>query len=248
MKPSKHLKIVALTDVQGVRYDPKAWEVTMKFLKDFKPDITVINGDFTDLNMLSSYVEGIPGLWDNLKVEYDLCNKLLDEVQKLSKETVYVMGNHEERAYKYAEKFPFLSGTVEVDKALRLGERGVEFLRYNGIPLNIGPINFIHGEFVGKNHAQKTLDAYDMNVFYGHTHDVTSAAKSKYGKTIIAQSMGMLCKYDQDYVKQRPTNWQQSFGVFLIDGDDFCYEIPRISEDYTFWAQGRRYDLGTKNS
>lgn len=253
IKTMNKTKIAALTDVQGLHYDPQSWFVVMKFLKDYRPDFTVINGDFMDMQMLSKYDANNPGAWQELQEEYNLCNSLLDEVQKYSKVVKYVMGNHEDRAWKYVSKYPYLKGMIEPDIHLRLEERGIEWVPYDGTPIEFGPIKFIHGEYHGKNHAKKTADAYGGVTFYGHTHDIECTAVSRFNHAAFAQSMGCLCRYDQPYIKNRPSSWQQAFGVFEVYGDrpqphlykdsNFNYTIVRINEDHSFMApNGKYYD------
>jgi predicted phosphodiesterase len=245
-------KIVGLTDIQGLHYDKKAWYVAMKFVKDYKPDFTVINGDFMDMQMLSKYDASNPGAWEELNKEYILCNLLLDEVQKYSKEVVYVMGNHEDRAWKYVSKYPYLKGMIEPDVKLRLKERGIKWVPYNGEPIEFGPIKFIHGEYHGKNHAKKTADRYGGVTFYGHTHTIEAMSVERYNEAAFAMSMGCLCKYDLPYILKRPSAWQQGFGVFEVYGErphphlyqdsNYNFTVVRINEDYSFVApNGKLY-------
>ena len=56
-----------------------------------------------------------------------------------------------------------------------------------------------------------------------NTHDVQEMPKSLRGadKAIVGQSMGCLCRYDQPYMRGRPSKWQQAFGVFHFRPDGF---------------------------
>lgn len=61
----------------------------LKFLKDFKPDGLVLNGDFIDMYSVSRHLRGIADLEDEnskqiikLKSEFDSSNKVLDDFEK----------------------------------------------------------------------------------------------------------------------------------------------------------------------
>jgi len=144
----------------------------------------------------------------------------------------FIEGNHEYRVVPYLEANPALEGLVEVPNGLGLEARGFEWVPFwsKGDKVKIGHATFIHGAYTNLAHARKHVMAYGTNIFYGHTHDVQCAPavfRDK-GKTIVGQSLGCLCE-PQEYMRGKPDNWQQAFGVFFWDEDGFfSYYVPRI--------------------
>lgn len=77
-----------------------------------------------------------------------------------------------------------------------------------------------------------------------NTHDVQSHSKELWGddKTIVGQSCGCLCKYDQPYIGTKPTRWQQAFVEmnFLPNGY-FGYNVNRIFNHRFITPEGKVY-------
>src|SRR5690606_11595793 len=149
--------------------------------------------------------------------DYRVANEILDRHQYISRQQnrvangikfTYLMGNHEDRVRKFMEANPQTKGLLDVSVNLRLRERGFKLVECypKGEVHKIGKAHFIHGIYTGGNHAKRTVDAFGVNVFYGHTHDVQSSSKVLWGSdsTIVGQSLGCLCRYDLDYVGSNP--------------------------------------------
>jgi predicted MPP superfamily phosphohydrolase len=234
------MNLVALPDVHGLHYDSKTWPPLLKFLRDYKPDKIVLVGDFVNIDMLSRHTSGKPGTWDSLVEEYKLCNGLLDQLQKVA-DVEYIFGNHEDWGRQYTQIFPYLKGQVEPEICLKLKERGIKWYPYDGTPIQYGPIWMMHGEYFTDNHSKKTLLRYLRHTFYGHGHDIQSYSLEQFDETLVAQSIGCLCKYFQSYNKARPSAWQQGFGIFEIWDDAFTYEVKRIT-NHQFMHNKKLYD------
>jgi hypothetical protein len=140
-----------------------------------------------------------------------------------------------------------LEGWVEVPTGLRLAERGVKWIKSwsQGKEYKIGKATFIHGQYTTKYHANKMVDNYGTNIFYGHTHDVMCMPKVTKGdhKTRVGQSLGCLCEYDQSYMKGKPSNWQQAFGVFYFQPNgNFNHYIVQINQSRFTSPEGEYYE------
>ncbi|MHC4621321.1 MAG: hypothetical protein ACYTEQ_26560, partial [Planctomycetota bacterium] len=103
---------------------------------------------------------------------------------------------------------------------LHLDERGIKWVRsWSKSELyKIGKAIFHHGPYSNMHHAKKTALNYGEPTFYGHTHDIQAFSEIQHGnnKTIMAQSLGCLCEYEQPYIRGRPTRWQQAFGRWAV--------------------------------
>lgn len=90
-----------------------AYRALLKFIKRFKPEIIVANGDVTDLPTISRHP---PLNWDELPTVYDEiveCKERLDEIARAGNKarTIFPIGNHDERFEKrLAQVAPELRG------------------------------------------------------------------------------------------------------------------------------------------
>lgn len=220
-------------------------------MADHDWDEVVLLGDLMDFDLISSHNK------DNLRAtsgkqirtEYEYGNDFLDELQAKASKAKFTLieGNHDERIERYIDANPQLEGMLEMEAGLQLIKRKIKWVRFwtKGDIHKIGKAKFIHGLYTTKYHASKHAEAYGDNIFYGHTHDVQSHSKELVGgdKTIVGQSLGCLCKYDQRYMRGKPSKWQQAFGVFyfLPDGH-FTYYVIRIFKHRFVSPDGRVYE------
>jgi predicted phosphodiesterase len=219
-------------------------------MADHEWDEVIYLGDFMDFGCISSHnkenLRAIAGktIWR----DYDIGVEILARHQKLAPKAKFTLieGNHEHRMERYIDANPQLDGMIEVELGLELIKRKVKWVRFwsKGEIYKIGKARFIHGNYTTKYHAAKHADAYGDNVFYGHTHDVQSYSKELHGddKTIVAQSLGCLCRYDQPYMRGKPSKWQQAFGIFYFQPNGFfTYYVPRIFKHGFISPEGKVY-------
>src|SRR5579885_506194 len=235
--PKKAKRVLVLPDIHlrpslnGVPSgeDIETLSSVQRYVARYKWDEVVQIGDLIDFDCISSHnahklrvIEG-----RRIQKEYDYGNRWLDSWQKATggAEWTILEGNHCERVERYIDANPALEGSLEFDKQLQLKQRGIRWVRFwtKGEIYSIGNAHFIHGQHTNKYHAEKTAAEYGVCVFYGHTHDVMCVPKSLRGadKSILGQSLGCLCRYDQPYMRGRPSKWQQAFGVFHFQPDGF---------------------------
>lgn len=239
-------RVLVLPDIHLPEEDTRTMAAVEQYMGDHDWDEVVYLGDLLDLGLISSHnkdnLRAIKGR--RLRAEYDYCAEMLDRHQKLAPmaKFTYLEGNHELRVEKYIDANPAMEGSMEVEVGLQLLKRKIQWVRY-GTPYKLGKARFIHGMYTNKYHASKHVEAYGNNIFYGHTHDIQLHSKELHGddKTIVGQSLGCLCKYDQPYLRRRPTRWQQGFGVFYFFPDGyFTYTVVRIFK-HRFYAEGEIY-------
>lgn len=220
-------------------------------MADHRWDEVVYLGDFMDFGLISSHNK------DNLRAvagrqldnEYAIGSEILDRHQKLAPHATLTLleGNHEHRIERYVDANPVLEGKVEVDQGLELTRRKIKWIRFwsKGDVLKIGKARFIHGAYTNQYHAKKHVEAYGHSVFYGHTHDVQLFSKELKGdnKTIVGQSLGCLCNYNQPYMRGKPNKWQQAFAVFyFLPNGHFTYYVPFIFNHTFVSPEGKVYE------
>jgi predicted phosphodiesterase len=230
-------KLIHLSDLHIPDHDERSVRNVLRYVRDAKPDVVLLNGDILDMALISSHNKGnlraIEGRF--IRQEYDRGERFLDDLQKAAggASVIWVEGNHEYRVERWLNEYPQLRGVMEIPRQLNLGPRGIRWVPSWSRTeiISAGKANFVHGLYSGMHHARKMVDAFESNIFYGHTHDVQCHAKIAVGddNTKIAHSLGCLCNYQQSYLKGRPTNWQQAFAVFHFRNDGyFNYFVPLI--------------------
>lgn len=192
------------------------------FVKEHGPTDRVYGGDQLDLSCISHWnTERLRQLeGKRLKSDYDNANRILDRHDKIfkSKEVYWLTGNHEDWLESFYDKFPALEGLLDIESNLRLHERG-----YKVIPLNsyarIGKLYYVHGLSTASHHAKATVQSVGRSVVYGHIHNVqvhTSVSPIDSKEIHRATSLPCLCHLNPPYMKNRPSNWSQGFGVAFI--------------------------------
>lgn len=138
------------------------------------------------------------------------------------------MGNHEYWVERLVDDNPQLEGLVEVENNLNL--ENWKIIPFNKT-LTIGEINFIHGIWTNKYHAEKNVRVYNKNIFSGHIHTnqiftVVSPINSLPRQGV---SIGCLCNQNMAYMHEKPSAWMHQFMYWYELGDgSFRYYLVTI--------------------
>jgi hypothetical protein len=220
-------------------------------------DEVILLGDFVDFNCISSFNINIPRLryTYTIRRSYDIANEVLDWICKLARnknpdcKIILLEGNHEERWERYADRNPEVEGLGEPEHMLELKGRKIKWVPCwtdRKRTYKIGNAYFHHGPTrYGQWHAKGMVEKFGCPIFYGHTHDIQAFSKVLVGpdKTLIAQSLGCLCAYEQQWLKGEPTRWQQAFGEFKVFPDGFFqYQVTPIFKHRFIGSNGKIYD------
>lgn len=247
-------KWVVLPDIHLPYMDMKTMRAVEWFLEDNQFDGWLCLGDLLDFNEISKFNQDAPRRRTELvKQTFEAGNTFLDRQQKIIRKNnknsrfVYLEGNHEFRVEDYMDRHEQLSGMLDVDDNLNLGERNIEWLRSwsKGDMLTLGNANFVHGLFTNQYHANKMASRFGSCIYYGHTHDVQEISLAMLGgdKTLVGKSLGCLCDINQKYMKGNPSNWQQAIAVFYIFPDGYYTEhTMRIFKHRFATMDGKIYD------
>lgn len=179
-----------------------------------------------------------------------MLNKFTDEfvaaVRHKNKDAkiVILQGNHDYRVEVVMDKTPMYEGMLEMETNLRFRERGIEYWKYweHGKPYKIGKALFIHGQYTNDAHAKKHALNYNHNLFYGHTHDHQLYSKTTMGRTIQAESLGTLSRYDLSYMGKKPSNWSQCIATFyFFPNGNFNHYVSNIINGEFISPEGKFY-------
>ena len=207
--------ILVIPDTHVPYHDRDALALVYKVMRACKPDVTVLIGDFADFYAASHFPKS-PTRRQDLEYEVESVNLELDRIQALSKEVVYLEGNHEWRLERYlTQKAPELFGLVQCKELFKIKKRGWRWIPYHDHAL-IGKVLFAHDlGHAGKWAALNTLAAAGECAVFGHTH----RGSVMYGGTVggehrVVMNVGWLGDPLQvDYMHRAKTrDWQHGFG------------------------------------
>lgn len=184
-----------------------------KFIKDVKPTVIVIGGDFVTLDSLSYFNDKRPLLAEGRRYELEVKHgsMWLGKIRKACplSDIIYIMGNHEYRVQRYVEGNPAMADTLNLERDLDLEDHGIrEVVPYNQA-VKIGACYYMHGWFYNMYHAKKTLQVMGHNVIYGHVHDyqVHTMSMRAHSKAYMAMCSGCLTSKNPDYKRGFPSKF-----------------------------------------
>jgi UDP-2,3-diacylglucosamine pyrophosphatase LpxH len=209
-------------------HDPKALDVAVQFISDFKPHNVILGGDMLDCKAVSHHAEGKAGVVEGLRMFKDAAELRETVIEPIESSVtkggrlIYHIGNHEAWLNQLVEKLPSLEGIVEAENLLKLGKRW-EVIQQGGSS-KIGKIVFIHGDQLsgGEHIAKAATTVWEANIRFGHFHTYQTFTKTSpvdaNGHTGLA--VPCLCKKGPGYGKSAPNKWMQGFLWGYTDGDD----------------------------
>jgi len=221
--------VLILPDVHVPYHDKRAIDAVLDFATDESWDEIVQLGDFLDIDPVSSHNKGKPGNNEGKRLidEFSQGKDLLDQISAAvfrrnseCKRTI-LEGNHEHRVNRFLQEQPALEGLIEVEHGLELESKGWNYVRAHskGDSHVINGTHLIHGISASDAHAKRTAISWGANVIYGHTHCVQSYSHKMRGnnRTVIARSIGCLCRLRPAYLHCQPDKWSHAFAVMHIN-------------------------------
>lgn len=249
-------KILFVPDTHVPYEDVRAWKLMMQAMKEFKPEIIVILGDFLDCYTISDHQKDLkqrPTLGEEIR----LANIRLDELDALKAEKkIFIAGNHEFRLDRYMsndkirEKLLTLeeAGVVKIyDMSHVLGLKQREWI---WVPYKehykLGKLHITHD--CGKAGPMAAVDAestFQTNSVLGHVHAQTYVIKGNMqGSTHVGASFGWLGDINQmTYMSKSRAmrNWSSGFGYGYMSQDGNTYIVPAPLVNYTVMVEGKLY-------
>ena len=239
-------RIVILPDVHLTTKIPKPYQLTKKFIKDYKPTEIILLGDFMEVSSLSGYdlskrrkIEG-----QRFEKEVALAEHELDILSDLCPVVTYLEGNHEDRVERYLDDHPELEGMVELPKRLKLAEKGITWHKTNKL-IKRGKLYFTHGVYYGKYFAKKTIDDYGCSIVIGHTHrfQVHTIYPKMQKHPMVCFGLGCLGDTEPAYQKT-PAGHINQFAVCEIDSGTGLFNLyPITIIRNTFIYGGKQWSL-----
>ena len=247
-------KAIVLPDIHFPFQNKKAISAVMKFIKWFVPDIVVLAGDAMEMSPLDHWAKENIRRSEGKRLQKDyqgFDKEILTPIEKMcpTARKIYMGGNHELWAERFVDSFPAMEGIIEPQNALKLKERGWEWIPYlvkqqrGGVHkglLKLGKLTLVHGEYTNKYHASKTSETFMKSVLYGHTHDLqmfTKVTVEDPSDFHTCTSIGCLCDLSPQFLWGRPNRWVHSFAtIYLQDNGNFNIYVPVIVQGKFIYA------------
>ena len=220
---SREKRVMIFSDVHIPNHCPKAVKTMLSFMRDFKPDQIVINGDFMDFSGISRHADASTA--SRLTGELAQGNDFLDAVRQTAPraDVDFDEGNHETNYEKFiSRQAPQLTGLTSVYRELRMRERGINYMPYGADNVRfIAPkLGVTHGSFFGSHYTQQTINKYGVSIIVGHAHRPQFSSIPTVGSTgqQVRACWGLGCLVPVRNVRYlaTPSGWTQGWGVALI--------------------------------
>lgn len=253
MKAKNVEKVLFIPDTHVPYHDKKAFNLMLKAMKDFKPDHSIILGDFMDMYSVSSHSKD-PKRSLDLKGEVDGTKEALRQVKALgAKNNVFVSGNHEDRLERYLrDKAPELYEFISIPEVLELNKMGFKYVPYKD-HYKLGKLNVTHDTGQAGRYAHyKAMDSFQHNVIIGHTHRLGYAVEGNaQGERHVTAMFGWLGDVEAtDYMHKikYTRDWSHGFGIGYLDKETnvvYVVPVPIINhgKQYSCVVEGKLYKL-----
>jgi UDP-2,3-diacylglucosamine pyrophosphatase LpxH len=218
-------RVLICPDAHHPYVDQNAWQLFLKVARAFKPQHTIVLGDFSDCYQLSNHNKD-PRRATMLKEDVAAVNKALRELEDATKgsKKVFIEGNHEYRLIRYMQsKAPELAQLVSIPKLFKLRENKWKHVPYRHSH-KMGNMRFTHDVGPsGKHAAAKSMEAMGRNIVIGHCHRAEMIVQGTLdGERHVGFSFGWLGDANEiDYMQRDKVSkdWTLGFGVGYYDTD-----------------------------
>lgn len=246
--------------------DLRRFDVLGELIADKQPDTIINMGDFLSLDSLSAWdmnkrakMEG-RRFAEELESGREAVSKMMGPVahlrreQRNRKKKVYnpkmitLLGNHEDRWYRYLDTHPELIDVVDIFKAVGFEHYGWESIAYreyayvNGVAFTHIPMNGINQPISGQSIMNTAARTHDQSVVFGHTHRFAVSSDTRHGEQaqqIIALNVGCYFEGVPDYAKGSSASKDWWRGVVMLDHyeeglfDIRAYRMENLFREYT---------------
>lgn len=231
--------VIFASDMHGYLSNPKAMKALHRATNILKPKYRVCGGDLVDMTCLR---EGASKSEKAVPIDEDI--QFARSFIKQWRPTAFLIGNHDYRLWRAAEKDKDDGLRNHSAKNLcdeiegRLSDIDCEFYPYEkrcGVH-TIGNLNFIHGFKHGKGCLAGTVQALGVSVVTGHCHTPESVCLPKLDGPLEGHMSGCLCELDLGYndTSLETLRWQHGFIYALIakNGDFMVYHIKPVGDQW----------------
>ena len=171
-------------------HDPKALALSLKLIEHVRPDMIVFSGDTFDFGSLGRHPHGID-IMGHMKPTLEAAIEYIHSILEITDCFLHLLpGNHDaKRPLEFVReeikklsgvpgleiKLPTMSRILDIENknVIYHGESTEEgwdgYTNGTGVFSHRG-VNYLHGEKIGKNAVEDTMNQYYSNISMGHLH------------------------------------------------------------------------------
>lgn len=232
-------RVLILSDIHVPYHDQRVLERAVKWGRDWRPDVVLLNGDYGDFYTISRFLRN-PKQRD-LRRELELQRAGLQWLRESFPKAriVLKLGNHDERwdhwLWQHAPEL-FGEDFLRLDNVLKLGEVGIEMIG-DQRPIMLGKLPVLHGHELPRgisspvNAARGAYLRTAHTVLVGHSHHTSGHSNpDMWHSEVFCWSTGCLCELSPPYA--RINKWNHGFAAVSVSaGGSFAVENMRISAE-----------------
>jgi len=245
-------RVVVAGDFHIPHHSDQAIQLLENFLKDYQPDVFVINGDFLDCPQISKYAR-VPG-GTTLEQDINLAYSYLSDFRRiLPKAKIYYLeGNHEFRIRSYLiARAPELYDAYYLRDKLCLKQLNIEWVgtkeeaaRWTDTYIQVGDLHIGHWDRVNQKSgytASNLIERMGVSVIQSHVHRFAHVTKRLLGGRLLeGVEIGCMCDLNPTYGSFQ--NWQT--GWTCVEFTESEYHIkPVLVKNYECIVNGKKYSI-----
>ena len=230
--------VISLFDIHypyNINLDP-----VYKFIRDNRPDEIILGWDMIDCEWVSKFFKWNPEEWLVKTIqEIRWFEKILKELVRNKAKIIYMLWNHEYRIYEAINNTPLLNEVINIKKEYK--DYIDEWVDYNKY-YKVWPLYYIHWTYHNDAFAKKHALMYQKNIRMWHLHKIQeySMATPINEKAISSKWIPCLCELNPDYMKNKPSAWDNGFNIAYIDWDNYN-DYTIVINDWWFIYNWKKY-------
>lgn len=247
---SRAKRVAIVSDIHFPNHCAKAVKTFLAFVRQYRPDQVVLNGDIMDFQGLSKHADASTEsrVLSEARVGADFLDGLRREVGAGCK-IDFNEGNHDMRIRTFVEQnAPQLEGLLSLPEMLDFKRRKIDFMPYTGDDVRfLSPkLGVTHGSFHGTQYTRETILKYGVSLIVGHAHRPQFTSVPVVGTTGQhargCWGLGCMVPVQRVGYLRQPAGWTQGWGVALIDRNgDFDVHHVNLTRGRVRWYDGKIY-------
>lgn len=218
-----------------------------RMVRDLRPDVVVVIGDWADMPALSHYDKGKKSFegrryTEDIKASNEALRLFHEGLGEETPRLVYCEGNHEHRIERAANDSPGLDmmGLHDLD----FERRGWEIYRFK-TPATIDGVNYCHyftsqntdRAISGVTAGRSLVNKKHMTCVVGHSHLLNHFTTTAGDRRLHGLVVGWFCDVFKDYAGQSNTGWWAGICVLRdVKDGDFDLELWSMARIKKTWS------------
>ena len=245
--------------------DLDRFKILGKFIIHKQPSTIILLGDFLSLDSLSAWDLNKRAKMEGRRFSAELSTgreavelmmqplaklRNLQRIQKrkiYSPRLIYILGNHEDRWYRYLDTHPELMGVVDLYKDLGFKKYKWELIPYreyayvDGVCFTHAIMNGVNQPASGLSLMNNAAKNHEQSVIFGHVHKLAIASDTRQGEKptqILSICAGCYFENTPEYARGSSSARDWWRGLLLLNNhkngqfDIETFSLERLKEEF----------------